>query len=319
MATTIPKLERLLNLVAALLHAARPLTADELRERIPGYPEEQASFKRAFERDKAELRTLGVPIRVEPVPGRMPAEDGYRVDPTEYSMPDLDLEPDELAALRLAQHAVRLDGLDGRSGLAKLGAGTGGPAGGTGGTGLATLPAVAHLGEVFAAVGARQRLGFRYRDKDRDVDPHRLHHEKGRWYLRATDLGAGEPRSFRLDRIEGELTIGAAGSATSVDAADTARGELRVDPWALGDDEPVTATVRIDASHAVVASRSVGPHVPIEWHADGSITLAVEVRSVPGFRSFVLGFLDAAEIVEPEALRDDLVAWLDAVADGATS
>ena len=53
------KVERLLNLSAALLAAERPLTAAEIRRRVPGYPEERASFRRTFERDKDDLRELG--------------------------------------------------------------------------------------------------------------------------------------------------------------------------------------------------------------------------------------------------------------------
>ena len=62
------KLERLLNLTAALLHAEMPLTAEELRARVGGYPDTKATFRRAFERDKDDLRSMGMPLRVEPVP-----------------------------------------------------------------------------------------------------------------------------------------------------------------------------------------------------------------------------------------------------------
>ena len=89
---SVPKVERLLDLVAALLHTERPLTAEQLRERIPGYPEDKDSFKRAFERDKKDLRDMGVPLRIEPLPGAVPPEEGYRIDPDEYYLPDPGLE-----------------------------------------------------------------------------------------------------------------------------------------------------------------------------------------------------------------------------------
>ncbi|MEK9999630.1 MAG: hypothetical protein VW623_05935, partial [Acidimicrobiaceae bacterium] len=69
------KLERLLNLTAALLHAEIPLTAEELRDRVGGYPDTKATFRRAFERDKDDLRSMGMPLRVEPVPGVDPPVD----------------------------------------------------------------------------------------------------------------------------------------------------------------------------------------------------------------------------------------------------
>ena len=59
------KLERLLNLTAALLDTPRPLTAEQLRQRVPGYPSDAVAFHRAFERDTDDLRELGIPLRRE--------------------------------------------------------------------------------------------------------------------------------------------------------------------------------------------------------------------------------------------------------------
>ena len=65
----------------------------------------------------------------------------------------------------------------------------------------------------FEAVGQHRQLRFRYRDKDRVVDPFRLHHERGTGTLQGHDTDAGESRSFRLDRIQGPMgpTSGASG------------------------------------------------------------------------------------------------------------
>jgi proteasome accessory factor B len=300
---SVPKIERLLDLIAALLHTERPLTAERLRERIPGYPEDKDSFKRAFERDKKDLRDMGVPLRIEPVPGAIPPEDGYRIDPDEYYLPDPGLLPDELAAINLAVSAVRLEGTSAAGGLRKLGLA---PNDDTPST-IATLPAAPHLAAAFDAVAHRRQLRFRYSDKDRTVDPSRLQHRRGRWYLQGHDHAAGEPRSFRLDRVEGDLL---AGEPDSVEVRlDPDEHALTLDGWALGDDEPIEARVRVAAPQAQVAVTQV-PDVPAEWADDGSVVLTMPVRRVEGFRSFVLGFLDDAEILEPDALRDDLVAWL---------
>ena len=115
------RLERLVNLTATLLDTRRPLTLDELSERVePRYPEEKASRRRQFERDKETLRELGIPIRVESVDG-FGAEQGYRIHPDDYYLPELGLTEAELAALHVAVTAVRLGGDAGREGLAKLG------------------------------------------------------------------------------------------------------------------------------------------------------------------------------------------------------
>ena len=119
------RLERLVNLTATLLDTRRPLSLDELAERVePRYPEEKSARRRQFERDKETLRELGVPIRVETVDG-FGAEQAYRIDPKDYYLPELSLTDAELAALHVAVTAVRLEGDAGREGLAKLGGLTG--------------------------------------------------------------------------------------------------------------------------------------------------------------------------------------------------
>ena len=96
------KLERLLNLTAALLDTPRPLTAAELRDRVPGYPDADASFRRAFERDKDDLREMGVPVELSDVDSPTGPVAAYRIHKDQYYLRDPGLEPDELAALHLA-------------------------------------------------------------------------------------------------------------------------------------------------------------------------------------------------------------------------
>ena len=106
----VSKLERLLNLINVLLDAPRPLRASELATRVPGYPPDEASFRRAFERDKDDLREMGVPLRLEDVPASNPPAQGYRIRQDEYYLRDPGLEPEELEALNLAAATVQLDG-----------------------------------------------------------------------------------------------------------------------------------------------------------------------------------------------------------------
>ena len=115
------KLERLLNLTAALLETTRPLSADELRQRVPGYPEAKTSFRRAFERDKDDLRDMGIPLQLELIERDGLQVDGYRIPKDEYYLPDPDLTADELAALHLAASTVLIGGQQGSEALWKLG------------------------------------------------------------------------------------------------------------------------------------------------------------------------------------------------------
>ena len=88
---------------------------------VPGYPPDRASFQRQFERDKTELREMGMPLDTIEVPGTYPPVTGYRIQRDQAVLRDPGLEPDELAALRLAASAVRLEGIEGSGGLWKLG------------------------------------------------------------------------------------------------------------------------------------------------------------------------------------------------------
>ena len=97
------KTERLLNLVICLLHTRRYLSVQEIRTAVPGYEQDtEESFRRMFERDKEELRELGIPLATEDIGGAWDDEVGYRIDQRDYALPDLDFEPDELAVLGLA-------------------------------------------------------------------------------------------------------------------------------------------------------------------------------------------------------------------------
>src|SRR5260370_10643678 len=95
------KTERLLGLVVCLLSTRRYLTADQVREAVPGYPEQNDLFKRMFERDKEDLRDLGVPLETG-LNHPFDEDPGYRISQQAYELPELRLEADEAAVLGLA-------------------------------------------------------------------------------------------------------------------------------------------------------------------------------------------------------------------------
>ncbi|MFN3217502.1 MAG: helix-turn-helix transcriptional regulator [Acidimicrobiales bacterium] len=301
------KLERLLNLTAALLETERPLRADELRRRIDGYPDNDASFRRAFERDKDDLREMGVPISLEAIPGSDPPVEGYRVHKSDYYLPDPGLDNDELAALHLAASAVRVEGLGGAAALRKLG----GSVEGAGAETIVSVPTDPRLAVIFAAVAARRVITFDYRGERRDVEPWRLDFVRGRWYVTGFDRVRAGERHFRIDRIDGEV---AAGEDAAFERAAGATG-VRMQPWELGDEPPRQARLLVDADQAAWAVHTIGPAAA--EHPDGSVELELTVTNEAAFRSFVCGFLDHAEVLAPPDLRDDLIDWLAAIAEPA--
>ena len=293
------KLERLLNLTAALLHAEIPLTAEELRDRVGGYPDTKATFRRAFERDKDDLRSMGMPLRVEPVPGVDPPVDGYRLDRDEYAGTELAFEADELAALHLATSLVRLDGDD--TALVKLGA-----AGGNAPTdSIGRVPFNDTLATMIGAAVDRKALAFTYNDVERIVEPWKLSFTRGHWYLSGFDRLREDQRLYRVDRIEGDVSLSGPAEAPVGDMNEPI--DLR--GWELGDGPAVEATIVVDADQAAYARHILGDVVD---QPDGSVTATLDVRNIDAFRSFVLSFLEHAEILEPADLRSDFVEWLEA-------
>jgi proteasome accessory factor B len=312
----VDRLERLVNLVAALIDADRPLTREELRRRVGGYSDDPDAFRRNFERDKDVLRQMGMPLVTESLDDeRSDDQAGYRIPRERYELPDPGLSEDELAALRLATSAVRLDeswGSDAPlSALRKLAA-----AGGGTGSGVVVPPAPARLAELtggeavataFGAIAECRRLRFRYHGEVRSVDPWKLSYRRGQWYLAGYDHHRSGERVYRMDRIEGPVaTEGDAGAFERPDG----RAAAPAPAWRLGDGPEVTVRVRVDADQAPWAEASVGADAVVARHPDGSVDVELAVTNRDALRSWVLGFLHHAEIVSPAEERDDLRRWL---------
>ncbi len=314
------KLERLLNLTAALLATTRPLTAEELRSRLDGYADSDTAFRRAFERDKDDLRSMGIPIKLVDIAYVDPPSSGYVIDRTEYAGTDPQLAPDELAALHVAANLVRLGELS-EGALWKIGGvvapSPGSPDGGGGeqpGDPLVALPSDVNLAPLFQAATELRVARVRYRDVERELEPLRLSFARGHWYLAAYDRTRDDERLFRVDRIEGEVTLGPPRAFARRRAASA---DPRVQSWELGDGDAVRALLLVDADQAAFARHQLGETAVVERRANGDVVFALDVRNPPAFRSFVLSFLDHAEVLEPPELRAVVVDWLQDLVAGA--
>jgi proteasome accessory factor B len=303
----VDKSERLLNLTITLLDTERPLRAEEIRSRVEGYPDKLESFRRAFERDKDDLRDLGIPISLEPVPGTDPPAEGYRIRPEDYYLEDPGLEPDELAALHLATRSVRLGTDFDSEGLWKLG-GLVGDAIGEGP--LVELPPDPNLSCLFDATWTRRTVQFRYNDKARSVDPYRVELQRGWWYLIGFDHIRDEVRNFRVDRIDGAVTSGAVNAFV---APDRPASGMAASGWQLPTGEEVTVTIDVDADRVALFRAELGSELTPTLQDSGSARFEVPVTNWDAFRSFLLTYLDHAVVVGPADLRADMIGWLEAM------
>ncbi len=303
------KLERLVDLLAALLDAQQPRSRVDLQRLVPLYPDDDVAARRSFSRDVEALARMGVPVEV--VDGQVPA---YRVRREAYELPDPGLSEDEAAALHLALATVDVNLPEGSpaESLWKL---TGGateritaPAGA-----VATLPGHEHLARLWDAVNQRRRVRFAYRGEGREVEPWQLSCQRGHWYLRGFDARRGDERLYRVDRVEG--AVAADGPPGAFARPPGATSASPPPAWLLGEEIRYVARLWVDAGQAGWARAQAGTEVE-EARPDGSIVLAVPVANPGAFRTFALSLLDHGEVLGPPEARADIVAWLKATAAG---
>jgi proteasome accessory factor B len=308
------RIERLINLIIALLETREPMTAQQIREAVAGYDQEgHDAFRRAFERDKEALRNMGIPVEVRErdVFGAEP--EGYIIPKAQYYLPTLDLEPDELAALKIAADAILGSGEVASAGYMKLLVeGDGVPAGGprvVWGADVAAEDPL--LSPLYSAVLDRRPIRFRYRSAGseaaelRTLDPYSLLNKRG-WYVVGRDHMRDEARSFKLSRIEGpiETLTGTFQPPPGFDPAAHLAGE----PWEIGAERAVVV-VRFPEAFRwwVEQNLSDSPSSPV---AGGGIDVEFEVGNLDALISWLLGFGADFEIVSPPGARRRLLDHL---------
>lgn len=300
------------NLLALLLETQVPIPLRRIRTELVGqYPDSDKAARQAFERDKAALRGIGVPIETQVASGdEMSGQTQYWIDRSTYELDDLDLDGDEMRALQVAVATVRTDA--GQEAIWKLG----GALGDERPPISAVLPDRPELPAIRSAIAARSPISFGYRDARRTVDPWGVLLRGGFWYLVGHDHDREAKRTFRVDRMGGPIDVGAPGSFERPADFDP-RDAFPADPKQIGHapDDGVEAVVRIDEIRAGAIERELGADRVIARHDDGGIDVQVPATNLDAFRSWVLGLVEHAEVLGPEAVRAHVVDWLRAVAE----
>jgi proteasome accessory factor B len=318
--------ERLVNLVLCLLSTRSYLTAERIRGIVAGYadaPSDEAFF-RMFERDKAELRDLGVPLET----GRnsaFDATDGYRIARRDYELGDIDLEPDEAAAVALAVRLWEAPELTGaaKGALLKLRA-AGVDVDEVSASAVepkvrATEPA---FGPLLAAVQAGQAVTFDYRRSaasdvlTRTVEPWGVVSWRGRWYVVGRDRDRDAPRCFRLTRVVGEVrSVGRPGQFERPSG-------LNLMEYVLGNQQETrpTTTARLwvadGRAHGVRRQATVVGRRELDGQSGDEVT--VELRFPDSAAGWLAGHAEDVVVLEPDVLRktvrDRLLGVLDSQA-----
>lgn len=310
--------ERLVNLVICLLSTRSFLTAERIRTAVPGYTADDGTtlgdeaFKRMFERDKGELRDLGVPLET----GRNgwgDTEDGYRIARRDYELPEIDLAPDEAAAVGLAARLWQSAGLseDAHGALRKLrAAGIDVDQNATPGIQPRVEAADRAFAPCLAAVRARRPIRFGYRRPEeaepglRVIEPWGVVSWRGRWYVVGHDRDRRAPRCFRMSRIVGAVEpAGRPGSVVVPEGVDlTSMVATTWEPNQLQ-----TATVAIAAGRAAGlrrVGRATGRSSP-----DGE-EFTVRYADAGSLADRLIGYGDGVLALGPSEVRDAVVSRL---------
>lgn len=305
----VRKSERLLNLLIMLLVQRQFIGKPRIRELLyPGTTDD--AFERMFDRDKEELRSLGVPIEVGHVDAYFDDEPGYRIRPDEFALPEIALTADESAVLGVAARVWQTAGLaEAASGaLRKLTAS--GVELDTAALDIAQPTVVADepsFDAFWEAVQSRTPLRFGYRRSgsgeagaNRRLQPWGLTRYAGRWYVVGHDLDRDAERVFRLSRVTGAPSPCGPPASYDVPAGTDIRDVARrLAPRAPSE----VATLRVRQGAAVPLRRRA---TQVEPAGDGWDRIAV-----PGVRAEEVLALGPAVVVEaPASLRDEVVGRL---------
>jgi proteasome accessory factor B len=320
---TARKSERLLNLLITLLVARTYVSKERLRGVVEQYrdlgPE---AFEKMFERDKEELRSLGIPVEVGYVDRAFEDEPGYRIERSAFELPEIDLDPQEAAVIGLAARVWQHAGLAAATSdaLVKLKA-----------AGVAVdrealnvvrpqLAAEEPTFEAFwEATKRRTEVSFDYRTSaaasaaTRHLQPWGVVSFRGRWYVVGHDTDRGEPRLFRLSRVQGQVRVDGKPGAFEVPAGTDIRA-LTASLAPAAPERSASVRVRPGAAHGL---RRHARRVDVPPGPDGWDRLEVDYGPTDQFADEILAYGADVVVEAPADLRASVVERLRGAVEAA--
>lgn len=315
----IPKIERLMNLVCFLYKIPRPVTINEIRNRVRGYtsaPSEEA-LRQRLHRDKAELEKMGIFIRYVP-------DEGYTIDDRSKLLPEIHFSPDEkLVLMTMVKSLEKGKGFlfeeDLRAAAMKISLGAG--------IYQETEKELPELGFfslvepeeeekitfLLSAVEHRKRIRFLYQPpvseivSKKEVAPLGLFFKGGSWYLVGI-IKSEEERVYRLERMKNleYISPSSPGGEYEIPEGFDISSFADRKPWTMEETRPFKVRVFFNSKVWVMAFREFQGAKVIEKRNDGAL-LEIEVSSIKGFMRNLLKYGADATVVEPEELKNLVV------------
>ncbi|CAN5497409.1 WYL domain-containing protein [soil metagenome] len=328
-ASRVPVEERLFSLVLALLATESGLTKNEILSTVQGYRQryrsggDNANLERQFERDKDDIRDLGVPLETLDSPGDAGNNQKlrYRIPRGAYELPqDITFSGDEATLLNLAAMVWREGSLSGESRRALLKLRSLGVAADEPVIGYAPRLRLrdAAFEPLSAALEKHLIVRFSYLKpgedaaRSREVIPLALVQYQGRWHLSAEEVtGTEQPgahKTYLLRRIVGPVATGKPAPPRPGDHAAAALAGLE----AVWEDGVAEVEVVPDSDAATRLSNRRGTE---RLESDSAATrLRLHYVDANILADEIAGFGPEVLVVSPAGLRDAVIARLERTA-----
>ena len=303
------KAERLLNLTLALLNTRIPLTKQQIFQSVAGYSGKTEAMERMFERDKDELREIGINIHVLPIDLLFDDELGYRILPSEYFLPEIPLSREESILLSIAANVIRenlQDDISQRA-LQKLLTRSDAPI-----DEIFNLESQYQIQinlneallQLWKAIKNKSNIQFSYLSSstpevftDRIVSPYLVTSRFTNWYLVARDLQDKKIKTFRINKITNII----ASNKTEYDVSDFATDIQPILDKFKGDiikKVTIRADAQLSLDHRLIRKASFSES------SEGSLLLTLNNVDEDEISEMVLWAGPLVEVIAPESLRE---------------
>ena len=318
----ITKRERLMNLVAVFLAARDPVPFREIIGHVAGYddPAAEEALEKRFDRDKVELRRLGIPV--EYVSGDDGGKPGYVIPRDRVFQQKVSFTPQETVLLAIAGRVGAAATGGGaleealKSALRKLAVDLAGPDPLGDMDEVSVLRArpgdpraLGNIAVLTQAVTANRRVRLAYASASsgertlREVDPYGLGLAHGAWYLVGWCHLREAIRVFKVARVQGEVTFmgrGDAGREFRVPTGFDLEEHLGREAWDLGSADPIRVRLRVEPG---IATDGLLPSARRISEAEDGVILELDVRRPATFVDWVLSRAGAVRVLGPAEIR----------------
>lgn len=305
------KTERLINLTLGLLSSRRFLTKNEIFKNIAGYSGSPETMERMFERDKDELRSMGIEIEVGQLDPLFEDEMGYLIRSSNIQIQPNDFKKDELLLMTMAANVwkesvfsdisknalMKVSSIDGEIGLNEVA--------------LSMIDDKSlnadRFHKIIEAIGSKKYISFLYNNKNREIAPFALKSSGGFWYLIGQET-AQSIKVFKIIRIQSEIAIQNNHSQFEIPT------DFNIDEFVLNATSQQRQTAKLlIRENRVHSLRSRGI---VHEDSSGWDTLDIEFDDLSQMIKEVMWFGDDLIVLSPPELRNEVIARLKETVNG---